>query len=90
MYKENYFFFNSSRISANRTSVDDGPAGASSGFFATLFAILINQNNINAITKKLITEDRKFPYVTPFQARSLMFSAPAAFKAGVNKSGVIT
>src|SRR5690606_24569945 len=76
-------FFNSSRISISRTSVEEGGAGAAASSGAvrvSLLAPLISQNNTIAIHRNEIVADRKLPYFTPFQLRSAILSAFTALK----------
>src|SRR5690606_20056372 len=91
--QEECLFFNSSRISISRTSVEEGGAGAAASSGAvrvSLLAPFISQNNTIAIHRNEIVADRKLPYFTPFQLRSAILSAFTALKAGFRRRGVIT
>ena len=90
MLKNKFYFLKLSRISIKSKSVDDGPGSTTTAGLFILFAAFMIINNTTAMHRKLINAERKFPYFTPCHDNAAIFSAPTAFNAGFNRSGVIT
>src|SRR6185312_8806458 len=90
IYKiKNYLLLNSSLISINKTSVEDGAAGAAFSFFWNRAMNFISKKITNAITIKLITAARNFPYVMAPHFSSAISFNPSLSSIGANIAGVM-